>query len=233
MKIIAHRSGPSVYPEQTVASAKYALKYDIQAVELDTRFTKDGAIVVSHDSNALRVYGVDKPVADMTVSEFLSLRHKDNPGYSAHRFSDYLENNIFPLLVHVKEGEEKIYPLLEEIHRYNYDDKVILGITIAKDIKRIREFNPDIRILGFIPGITSIDDFADADYIRLWEKWLSDDSIAAVHKTGKKLWVMAGNFNGIEGGYTDFNNFEKWEEMGIDGVLINEVDSYFQWKNNN
>ena len=49
MKIIAHRSGPTVFPEQTIRSALFAKENGADLVEIDVRFTKDKKLAVSHD----------------------------------------------------------------------------------------------------------------------------------------------------------------------------------------
>lgn len=75
MKIIAHRSGPTVFPEQTIRSALFAKENGADLVEIDVRFTKDKKLEVSHDENAARVFGVDKNIGEMSGDEFAALRH--------------------------------------------------------------------------------------------------------------------------------------------------------------
>ncbi len=76
MKIIAHRSGPTVFPEQTIRSALFAKENGADLVEIDVRFTKDKKLAVSHDENAARVFGVDKNIGEMSGDEFAALRQK-------------------------------------------------------------------------------------------------------------------------------------------------------------
>ena len=72
MKWIAHRSGPTVYPEQTIASARHALENGADIVEIDVRFTADKRIAVSHDKNLSRVFGEDLECHANTRLRFLS-----------------------------------------------------------------------------------------------------------------------------------------------------------------
>ena len=81
--LIAHRCGPSIYPEQSVASAQYALRCHADMVEMDVQFTSEGVPVICHDLNTERVFGVDCLVRDMSYETFMALRHvKDR---SMHR----------------------------------------------------------------------------------------------------------------------------------------------------
>ncbi|MBQ4048681.1 MAG: hypothetical protein IJC93_09965 [Clostridia bacterium] len=103
MKIIAHRCGPAVYPGQTILSARQARAY-AELIEIDTRFTADDVIVVSHDRTAERVFGDPRAIAELTAVEFLALRHRADPAFASHTLADFLCADVGPILIHVKEG---------------------------------------------------------------------------------------------------------------------------------
>ena len=83
----AHRGqcGDDTEPENSIASYLACARAGAPMVEIDTRVTKDGVVVLHHDSDVLRVtdfearFGTTKSakVADLTVAEFQSLRMKD------------------------------------------------------------------------------------------------------------------------------------------------------------
>lgn len=226
MKIIAHRSGPSVYPEQTITSARFALYCGADMVEVDVRYSKDKKIVTSHDANVSRVFGVDKNVKDMTADEFLALRHKSDPSFGSHLFEHYLECNVAPLLIHVKENE-LIPDLLDMLKKYNYLDKTVLGVMSANVIPQIKAFSNQLKVLAFMPKVENIKEFADngADYIRLWQHWVNDESVKEVRKYPVELWIMTGvtgkgdDFVGVS---TD-EGLNKLLDIGVEGILINDV----------
>ena len=87
----------------------------------------------------------------------------------------------------------------------------------------VRAYDSRIRILAFMHEKGNLDDFlsTSCDFIRLWEPWLDDESVRRIHEAGKGIWVMSGTPGTV--GYTDFRNLLKWKEMGIDGVLSNEI----------
>jgi glycerophosphoryl diester phosphodiesterase len=49
MKIFGHRGARGLAPENTIASFKRALEYNVDAIELDVHLTKDGQLVCVHD----------------------------------------------------------------------------------------------------------------------------------------------------------------------------------------
>lgn len=52
----------------------------------------------------------------------------------------------------------------------------------------------------------------------VWEHWLTHENVNKVKETGKKLWIMSGNYETV--GFTDQSNILVWEEMGVDAVLV-------------
>jgi glycerophosphoryl diester phosphodiesterase len=69
MEIIAHRGGASLAPENTVAAIRKAIEAGADWAEIDVQRTSDGAIVVVHDSDLVRVAGVSKRVDQSTLAE--------------------------------------------------------------------------------------------------------------------------------------------------------------------
>jgi len=224
MVIIAHRSGPVSYPEQTVQSAREALSFGADVIEIDVRLTSDGVLAVCHDPNGLRVYGADKEIAQMTAEEFRSLRHVKDPAFCSHLFEDILKAGVEPLLIHIKSSDpEVVIPeLVRLVEAYDYTDKVIFGIPSPKFIPVIRGLNPAISILSF-GDKDKTDAFIEAeiDYIRLWEAWLEPELVAKVKESKSKLWVMSG----IKGtvGYPTEEGLRKILSFEPDGILVNDV----------
>ena len=227
MRIIAHRCGPTIYPEQTMASARLALKNGADYVEVDVRYSKDKVIVCSHDANTQRVFGADKLVKDMTAEEFLSLRQIKDTSYAPHLFEDYLKEDVKPLLIHVKEVEV-LDDLLSLLSRYDYLDSVVLGLMNAQAVKKVKEYNSSIKVLAFMPKVEDIDDFASAgaNYIRLWEDWLCEETVSKVKARSVELWIMTGTYKNhidSEVGVTTKEDLKNILSFSPDGILINDI----------
>ncbi len=72
--VVGHRGVQRLHQENTLAGFQRALELGITAVELDVRLTKDGRVVVFHDSDLLRLTGVARPVIDLTWDQLAKLR---------------------------------------------------------------------------------------------------------------------------------------------------------------
>ncbi|HHY81886.1 MAG TPA: glycerophosphodiester phosphodiesterase [Clostridiales bacterium] len=225
MKIIAHRCGPGAHPEQTIAAAAYSLELGADYVEIDVRFTSDNIPVVCHDKKATRLFGLNKNIYEMTSTEFLSLRHLSDRRYRSHSLDDVLDCRIAPILLHCKVSGRFIYDLLYCLRRHNYENKVVIGVQSADDVSIIKNYNSDIQTLAFMQNHNHYKLFIQkgADVIRLWEPWVTARAVDRIHKAGCKVWVMACNV--IRGGigYTSEKKLHLWADMGVDGMLVNDV----------
>ncbi len=73
--IIAHRGASASAPENTMAAVREAIEAGADWVEIDVQETADGEVVVFHDSDFMKLAGVDLKIWDAHVSEVLSLHY--------------------------------------------------------------------------------------------------------------------------------------------------------------
>lgn len=76
MNIIGHRGAAGLAKENTLKSIKAALSNGVDGIEFDIHATKDRKIVLSHDNNLLRTYGIDKNLSSMTLTQVLNLNDR-------------------------------------------------------------------------------------------------------------------------------------------------------------
>jgi len=76
-----------------------------------------------------------------------------------------------------------------------------------------------------MPKVEQLEDFlaTRCEYIRLWEDWVTQERVAKVQSSGKRVWIMACRQEKGGVGYTAQESMEKWLGMGVDGVLVNDV----------
>jgi glycerophosphoryl diester phosphodiesterase len=73
--LIAHRGGivDSTNVENSLPALEGAIKKGYQMVEMDVRLTKDDVLIIQHDRNFKRYYGVDSNAADMNWEQISQL----------------------------------------------------------------------------------------------------------------------------------------------------------------
>lgn len=221
MKIIAHRCGTDIYPEQSLDAGKYSLSLGTDLIEVDIRFTKDGKPVVIHDATPEKLYNSSVRVSEMTENEFLAMRRILYPEKGPNTFSDFLEAGISDMLFHIKEGGDKLHEIIALCKEYSILDSVVFGVQCPEDVRLVKEYG-DVQVLGFMRDDKRISEYAEAgaDYIRLWEQWCSEKKVSEVLETGKKLWIMS---NSPTVGEVTEGCYEFYEKCNADGVLVNRI----------
>lgn len=69
MKIIGHRGAAGLALENTLESIKEGLQAGADIIEVDIRLTHDNKIVLCHDDDLLRTYGVDLRIRNSTLKQ--------------------------------------------------------------------------------------------------------------------------------------------------------------------
>lgn len=112
--IVGHRGVKALYPENTMLSFRKAIELGVDGIEMDIRMTKDGHLVVIHDSDVNRTTNATGPVADFTLAE---LKQLDAGSYFSSEYAN-----------------EKI-PTFEEFLDLVKDKKLLLNVEI-KDYRK-------------------------------------------------------------------------------------------------
>ncbi|KZL80305.1 glycerophosphoryl diester phosphodiesterase [Colletotrichum incanum] len=105
---IAHRGFKSLYPENTLLAFRGALDAGAHALETDLHLSRDGVVVLSHDGNLKRCFGVDKKINECDWAYLETLRTVREPGEKMPRLEDLL---VF--LAEEGAGREGVWVLLD------------------------------------------------------------------------------------------------------------------------
>ncbi|MBE6713524.1 MAG: glycerophosphodiester phosphodiesterase [Ruminococcaceae bacterium] len=224
MKLIAHACGPTIFPSNTIFSAREALKNGADMVELDLQLTLDKKLAVFHDKDLMKKYGLDKRCREVTSQEFLSLRRTVDPACPSHLLEHFFQCGIAPILLH--HSHYVVEETLELIEQYDYADRVLFGIGEVRTLLRIREKYPKARVLGFIKNPDDIESFVEngVNYIRLWERWLTRENIRRVKDGGVELWIMTGGpETDFPVGKPDRDSLLRLAALKPDGLLVNDI----------
>ncbi len=223
ISIIGHRGGGGVsIPENSLASIKKSIEYQIDYVEVDVQRTKDDKYIINHDSTFKRMAGVDLSSSDMTLEEIkkLSIGNK-YPGYENEKVPtleetlDLCKNRIgIYLELKGSTADKKMADdVIKKIKEYNMVDKVVLVSLDYDLIKYISKNYNDIQT-GFIYFL-SIGDVGDfkADNIILEEDAATKKSLNQISAASKKSIVWTVN---------DATAMEKYLEKEIDGIITDD-----------
>lgn len=215
---VAHRGGiVDGIPENTLAAFRNAIRFDVDAIEIDLRGTHDGKIVVLHDATLDRTTTGHGPVTQRTLDEIRGL--DAGGGERVPTYEEVLEliaGTDVDLLLDIKESPELD---LERVVRLTVEhdaaSRVIVGVRTLDDLGTVQRLDPRLRTLGFISTVEDIPHFAAAgvDIIRLWPDWIAADpsTVRQVHEIGLPVWSTAGP--------ASLEELRKLIRAGVEGVL--------------
>ncbi|MER5771297.1 glycerophosphodiester phosphodiesterase [Streptomyces sp. NPDC001985] len=98
---IGHRGVMGVEPENTLRSFVRAERCGMDAIELDLHLSKDGALVVMHDSEVDRTTDGSGPIAEKTLAELRELDAGD--GQRVPLFEEVVDAVRSPLQAEIKD----------------------------------------------------------------------------------------------------------------------------------
>ena len=116
MLIIGHRGARGLAPENTLASLKKALEYEVDVIEFDVRVTKDNVPILHHDAELVDVNGNKLPVANYSYRELKE--HKPDLPMLEEAFKTI--DGARPLYIEIKPGVE-VRPIVDILRGYRHD----------------------------------------------------------------------------------------------------------------
>jgi glycerophosphoryl diester phosphodiesterase len=140
---VAHRGGSHLAPENTLAAFRNALALQVDVVEMDVQMTRDGQLIVFHDSEIARLTDGTGNILDLDFAYLRSLNT------AAHFHGGWAQREQIPTLREVldlvkrqakmfielkyseRDGQHGRYPglveaVLEDIYAANLLDSVVL-----------------------------------------------------------------------------------------------------------
>ena len=223
VEIIAHRGASVARPENTMAAFEQALAEGADWIELDVQETADGEVVVTHDSDFMKMAGVDLKVWDATMADLaeIDIGSWFDPTYAGERTPTLRE------VLRAAQGRGKV---LIELKYYGHDvaletrvveiveetgmsaDVAIMSLKI-EGVSKMQTLRPDWT--HGILAATAVGDLSalDADFLAVNTGQVSLDLIRRTHAQGRKLYVWTVN---------DPVTMVRLISMGIDGLITDE-----------
>ena len=205
LEVTAHRGASLKYPENTMSAFKGAKELGADWIELDVAETKDGYIVVTHDTNFKRTAGVDKNIWDMTLEEvkkldvgsFFNKKFKGEKVPTLEETLEFAKNNNIKLNIELKptgrehDFEKKVVDLIVE---HNYLKYTVITSQTYEVLENVKKYNKDVEtvyVMSLAYGnITSLE---YADHFSIEATSVTKSLVKKVHKEGKELYAWTVN----------------------------------------
>lgn len=163
--VVAHRGVPVLEPENTLPSFMLALQQGADALETDLRFTRDGHLVLFHDSTLERTTDGQGAVREHSLAELKQLRTKAPAGA--------LTDAQVPTLLELIEQTERKTPFLLELkdplfaeQRYAAQLVELLDTQGVLQSSAIVSFHPE-----YVASVKAVSPAIPVGNITLWNPW--------------------------------------------------------------
>lgn len=221
--VVAHRGAAGSAPENTLAAIRQALADGADWVEIDVQETRDGQVVVIHDSDFMKLAGNPLKVWD---GELAQIRQIDIGSWFDTRFS----GERTPTLQEVLETIDGRAGLVIELKYYGHDEQleqrvveIVEAAGMAADvtvmslqlegIEKLQALRPDwttgLLAAKAIGDLTRL----DVDFLAVNQNMATPGFIRRAHRAGKKVFVWTVN---------DGLSMSRMASMGVDGVITDE-----------
>lgn len=223
--VIAHRGAAGKAPENTLAAIKQAINDGADWVEIDVQETVDGEVVVIHDSDFMKLAGVNLKVWDGSLKK---IKEIDVGSWFAPQFSA----ERVPTLVEVLEETRGKVRVMIELKYYGYDKQLeqrVVDIVERTDmvddvaimslkydgVEKIRTLRPDWAV-GLLSAKT-IGEIAvlDVDFLAVNIGMATPGFIRNAQSHSKKVFVWTVN---------DKVSMSRMMSLGIDGIITDEPE---------
>lgn len=237
MEIVAHRGASGYCPENTMAAFEKAVELNVDSIELDIRLTKDGIPVICHDAKIKRTSNGEGYIHELTLEE---LKQYDFGSWYGADFEGERIPTLEEVLIFLKEHDVKLNieikngPILQDnieeemlrlVSKYDFNDRVWVSSFDHQSLKKVTDLDENIRV-GFIfhLNLVKMFDYIDNSGIEPYSIhpnyfYITKEMIAEAHKRNYKVFAYTVD---------DIAVGEKYEEMGVDGMVTNKPLAYKQ-----
>jgi len=223
--VIAHRGAAGKAPENTLASVRQAMEDGADWIEIDVQESIDGEVVVIHDSDFMKLAGMDLKVWDSTLKE---LRKIDvgswfGPEFSAERvptLAKVLEETRGQARVlielkyygHDQQLEQRVVDIVEEAGMV--DDIAIMSLKHS-GIKKFHTLRPDW-VVGLLSSkaIGNLFDL-DVDFLAVNMGMATPGFVRSAQLANKQVFVWTVN---------DLVSMSRMMSLGVDGIITDEPE---------
>lgn len=219
--ITAHRGYSSKAPENTLPAIQSAIDAMSDYVEIDVQETKDGVVVLLHDTNLKRTTGINKDIWNVTYDTLTA--------YDASKkfAGDFVEvkiptlrealvlcqNQIFMNIEikinnHEDQLVEKVVQLIEE---YDMEDQCIISSTNYGALSRVKQANENIKtgyIMSLAYGYFYNNEYAD--FFSVKSSFITKEMVKRAHSLGKEIHAWTVN---------DIAELERMKQLGVDNII--------------
>jgi len=221
IQITAHRGFSHEVPENTIPAIERAIEEKSDYIEVDVRSTKDGELILLHDSSLRRTTGLNKLIWNVTYDEIKDLDagswlSKDYANVKIPTLQEVFEITKGKAYLNIdlkysSNQDEVVYLLTDLIHEYHMEWQCIVTSTSLKYLEEIKKIDPSIRT-GYIslrlnPTVIKNEQI---DVLSLKSNLVTQSTIEEIYKNDKQIFVWTVNTK---------EELERVSRLGVNNII--------------
>jgi glycerophosphoryl diester phosphodiesterase len=223
--IIGHRGAGGVAPENSRAAIERAISAGAQWVEIDVQETADGEVVVIHDSDLMKIAGVDLKVWDATLEEITAVdvgssfdqKFHDERVPTLREILDLCKGRV-GIIIELKSyghGQMLEQRVIDLVEASGSVDEVQCMSLKAEIVSRLKTMRPQWRV-GLLLSL-AVGDVRkiEADFLAVNARFATSQMVQKAHEADKLLYAWTLN---------DPVSVSKMVGRGVDGVITDYPD---------
>lgn len=203
-KIIAHRAGASIGPENTVAALNQSIKDHAFIAEIDVQRLKDQTLIVMHDTNFKRTTGTDLFVWDadynqvktLDAGSFFSSKFQGEPVPTLEEMLKAAKGRI-DLMIELKAAgpdRELVKNTLDLIKAYQMQSHCMIASMNMDILEQVKTLDPNIKTVYIsVLLLSNRYDLEHIDAYSLETSALSYALVIEAHHQNKQVYAWTAN----------------------------------------
>ena len=226
--IFAHRGASKLAPENTLKSFQKAIDLKADYIEFDLHQTKDGEIVIMHDSNTFRTTGHKGKIKQMTLEELKELNCEEGEKIPTLRELVKIAKGKIDFLCEIKVNgiAKKVVEILREA---DLIESTIISSFKHDELLGVQKIDPNLKIAALEPmGIRWVTSWVSKkkiiqnaiqknfSFIHIYKMLATKKFIKIAHKHNIKVnaWTVDSP-----------KTMRRLINKGIDGIITNDVET--------
>lgn len=224
INVIGHRGMPSIAQENTIKGSVLAVEHGANIVENDVYLTKDGVVVVMHDSTIDRTTNGSGKVEDMTYAQLSQYKVDSFAGAPAEpipTLEDYMKEfkgKDVIIYIEIKTKKAEIVPAIKAlIDKYDFYSQAAVIAFSEEQVQLVRKTIPEISCGYLSSSLSSLYGISAAVYeysstFNPTQSIVNKDLLRDLYHRGITVWPYTINASGT---------FDEFVLMGVSGITTN------------
>lgn len=223
--VTAHRGSAIKAPENTRSAIEQAIEDGADYVEIDVRMTADGTLVLWHDADMKRVFGLNDKISDITYPQALELDAGSwfGPEFAGERILSLSQ------AIAITRGRARLYvdikpdadtptltrDIVKLLQREDALDGTVVAAADSVILNEVKRLEPSLRtalLAQFIVGPLRRQQF---DILGLRQNRVTAAAVAEAHHSGHELHVWTVNRR---------EAMSRFIDMGVDNIITDRPD---------